>query len=326
MKSSEIESRLISILETVVDGIICIDSTGKIDLFNSAAAEMFGYRSEDVLGKNVNILMPEPYASKHDGYISRYEETGEKKIIGIGREVIAKRSNGQIFPIELAVSEVEINGKRLYTGIIRDITRKKEAEEKLQRYKDHLEELVDLKTRELTDANRKLEKLVNIDGLTCIANRRCFDTVLEREIRRATRNKTEISLILCDIDYFKLYNDCYGHTKGDECLKKIAGCLTNVFKRITDLPARYGGEEFAIILPDTGSEEATRIAKELQKKIEKLGIEHVQSTVSGYVTLSMGISTAKPDRNIASSDLINTADEALYKAKKNGRNRIEIYQ
>ena len=318
--------RLSEILETVVDAIICIDSNGKIDLFNSAAVKMFGYRADEIIGKNVNLLMPEPFASEHDEYIARYERTGEKRIIGIGREIEAKRRNGEIFPIELAVSEAKIDGKRLYTGIIRDITHKKEVEKEIKKYQEHLEELVNNKTRELTEANLKLEELANVDGLTGISNRRIFDEVLDREVNRAIRKKSVISLIMCDIDYFKLFNDHYGHVSGDDCLRKLAGCLQKIFMRATDLAARYGGEEFAVILPDTDLTEAKVMAEKLIESVEQLSIPHEYSKISDHITISVGLACVKPVKDYFPEDLIKKADKALYGAKGKGRNRIEIFK
>lgn len=322
---TDTEVRLQAILDTAVDAIICIDSNGIIDLFNYAAEKIFGYSAKEVTGKNINMLMPEPYASEHNEYIARYEETGEKKIIGIGREAVARHKDGRIFPIELAVSEAVLGGRRLYTGIVRDITQRKHAEEEIEHYKKHLEKLVSAKTRELEEANEKLKALVNIDGLTGLENRRYFDEVLNIEIRRAPRTDSTLSLLMCDIDFFKLYNDHYGHVMGDECLKKIAGCFRNTFMRATDVPARFGGEEFAVILPDTELEEAGKLSEKLSQCIHALDIIHEASSAADHVTISIGIASMLPDKQVSCTDLIGMADQALYSAKANGRNRIETY-
>ena len=323
--NSDTEIRLKAILDTAVDAIICINSQGIIDLYNYAAENIFGYSAAEVIGKNVSILMPEPYASEHDEYIANYEKTGEKKIIGIGRETTARHKNGKIFPIELAVSEAVLGKRRLYTGIVRDITQRKQTEEEIEHYKKHLEKLVYAKTRELEEANEKLKALVNIDSLTGLENRRYFDEVLDIEIRRAARTDAPLSLLMCDIDFFKLYNDHYGHVMGDECLKKIAGCFKSTFLRATDVPARFGGEEFAVILPDTQLEEARRISAKLSKSIHALNIIHAESRAAGHITLSTGIACMQPGRQVSCTELIRMADEALYSAKAKGRNRIEVY-
>ena len=152
---TDTEVRLQAILDTAVDAIICIDSNGIIDLFNYAAEKIFGYSAKEVIGKNVSLLMPEPYSSEHDQYIAHYEKTGEKKIIGIGREAVARHRDGRIFPIELAVSEAVLGDRRLYTGIVRDITQRKHTEEEIEHYKKHLEKLVNEKTRELEEASSR---------------------------------------------------------------------------------------------------------------------------------------------------------------------------
>ena len=322
---SDTEIRLQAILDTAVDAIICINSHGIIDLYNYAAEKIFGYSAAEVIGRNVSILMPEPYASEHDEYIARYEKTGEKKIIGIGRETIARHKDGRIFPIDLAVSETVLGGRRLYTGIVRDITQRKQTEEEIKHYKKHLEKLVNEKTRELEAANEKLKALVNIDSLTDLENRRYFDEVLNIEIRRAARTDSPLSLLMCDIDYFKLYNDHYGHVKGDECLKKIARCFKNTFMRATDVPARFGGEEFSVILPDTELEEAMQLSEKLSESIHALNIIHAASSAADHITLSTGIACMQAGMQVTCTELIRMADAALYAAKANGRNRIEVY-
>lgn len=162
------------------------------------------------------------------------------------------------------------------------------------------------------------------DGLTGIANRRSFDETMEKEYRRAKRTPSPLSLIMIDIDYFKPYNDLYGHQRGDQCLIDVAAALTEVLQRPSDLVARYGGEEFAIILPETNAEGAVKIGEALRSKIEKLGIEHGYSNTSKYVTVSVGVATQIPEPQTEISELIGAADRALYDAKRAGRNRIVL--
>lgn len=182
--------------------------------------------------------------------------------------------------------------------------------------------LVSERTRELADANLELELLANSDGLTKIGNRRRFETFLADEWHRAFRFKTEISLILLDIDHFKLYNDTYGHQAGDDCLQKVAEALAETIHRPTDLVARFGGEEFAVILGGTDAEGAKNIAEQAMENIKNLQIPHGKSQTSNFLTISVGIATTFPKFEITEADLIATADKALYQAKENGRNRI----
>lgn len=185
-----------------------------------------------------------------------------------------------------------------------------------------LAKMVNEKTRELRKANDELQFLANSDGLTKIGNRRLFEDFLEKEWHRAIRSKTEISIILLDIDHFKLYNDCYGHQAGDDCLKKVAAALHQTIHRPTDLAARFGGEEFAIILSETDAEGALTVAKQALENIKNLQIPHGQSPTSEFITVSLGIATNFAEIEKSSAVLIKSADDALYEAKKNGRNQI----
>jgi len=160
------------------------------------------------------------------------------------------------------------------------------------------------------------------DGLTGIANRRGFDESLEAEVRRATRIPAAVSLIMVDIDYFKAYNDLYGHQRGDECLIKVAAALTGATRRATDLVARYGGEEFAIILPGTDADGALHVGEQLRATVEALGIEHGYSNAAKHVTASVGVATSLEASPVEAAVLIGAADRALYRAKRAGRNRV----
>ncbi|MBL8443644.1 MAG: diguanylate cyclase [Zoogloeaceae bacterium] len=185
-----------------------------------------------------------------------------------------------------------------------------------------------LLTRKLNEANRELSRLSSVDGLTGIPNRRVFDDTLVREWRRAERRNAPLSLLLLDIDHFKEYNDCYGHQAGDDCLRAVAGSLDRALRRSSDLAARYGGEEFVIVLPETDAEGARNVAENVLEIVRGLGIEHARSPTASRVTISIGVATAIPARDDDSGwkKLLGSADAALYQAKDNGRNRIEVAQ
>jgi diguanylate cyclase (GGDEF)-like protein len=176
---------------------------------------------------------------------------------------------------------------------------------------------------ELGAANQTLEKLSLVDGLTSIANRRHFDSHLAGQLALARRHKRALALVLCDVDSFKAFNDSYGHQAGDECLKKIASVLLACCRRPGDLAARYGGEEFAMILPDTGPAAAGRIAEDARAAVAELGMLHAHSRAALHVSISGGVAVLHGEYGNASVEqLIHQADQALYRAKREGRNRM----
>ena len=160
--------------------------------------------------------------------------------------------------------------------------------------------------------------------MTKIANRRQFDDCLEKEWQRLKRNRSPLSLIMGDIDYFKSFNDTYGHQEGDRCLYAVAQAINCIVKRPSDIPARYGGEEFAILLPDTEADGALIIAERIREKVWGLMIPHAHSDINDYVTLSLGVTTTIPDNELMPDALVLAADKALYEAKEQGRNRTIV--
>jgi diguanylate cyclase (GGDEF)-like protein len=176
-------------------------------------------------------------------------------------------------------------------------------------------------SQQLELANRELERLSTTDALTGIANRRQFHTVLDREWRRCRREGAPLSLLMVDVDCFKLYNDTYGHQKGDECLAAVAGAIRGSLQRASDIVARYGGEELVVVLPQLELEPATAVAEQLCAQIRALAIPHAHSTAAPHVTVSIGIASAIPDETSTEGSLISAADAALYEAKRGGRDR-----
>jgi diguanylate cyclase (GGDEF)-like protein len=178
---------------------------------------------------------------------------------------------------------------------------------------------VQLRLKRTTDL---LEQYSRLDGLTEVPNRREFDRIFEKEWRRSVRSRIPLSLILIDVDFFKPFNDNYGHMDGDQCLKQVAQTLEQGIYRAHDTVARFGGEEFVIILPDTEFEGACSAAEKFRQTIEQLQIPHAYSTVSDYVTISLGVATAIPSRSSTTTQFIDVADTALYSAKSAGRNCV----
>jgi diguanylate cyclase (GGDEF)-like protein len=179
-------------------------------------------------------------------------------------------------------------------------------------------------SEDLSSANRRLEQVSQLDGLTGLANRRHFDQFLAHQSADARRRREAFSLLLCDVDFFKPYNDTYGHLAGDECLRRIAGVLDGCCRRGTDLAARYGGEEFVLVLPDTLAAGAENVANSARRALAALAIPHAASHPYGVVTFSAGISVFAPETDLAPDSMIARADAALYRAKETGRNRTVV--
>ena len=191
----------------------------------------------------------------------------------------------------------------------------------LKQMNRQLQDRVDQRTEELEAANRELKIIAMMDGLTGIANRRYFDDYYERSWRAAVRAGTPLSVIMADIDWFKAYNDTYGHQAGDECLIQVARTLRNNIKRASDFAARYGGEEFVIVLPDTDAAGASLLAEWVRQQVFALDIEHNKSPI-GKVTISLGVASVVPGQDDDAQTLVEAADKALYAAKHDGKNCV----
>ncbi|KPM59783.1 Wsp signal transduction system regulator diguanylate cyclase WspR [Pseudomonas monteilii] len=178
--------------------------------------------------------------------------------------------------------------------------------------------------QQLLDSNLMLQRLMNSDGLTGLSNRRHFDEYLELEWRRAMREQQQLSLLMIDVDYFKAYNDNFGHLAGDEALRQVAEAIRASCSRPTDLPARYGGEEFALVLPNTSPGGARLVAEKLRQTVLGLGIPHTAPVADSYLTVSIGLATQTPTVGSHSRQLISAADKGLYLAKNGGRNQVGI--
>lgn len=231
---------------------------------------------------------------------------GEKDFFSI--EVRMLNRSGQWSWLQVRGRKVEQNGTgevQRIVGTLIDISKYKQVEVALQK------------------ANEELQRLAALDDLTQIANRRRFDDRLGQEWRRALRENKNLAVIICDIDYFKNYNDTYGHLQGDQALYTVAQAINSALKRPMDMVARYGGEEFAIILPGTHIKGAERVAKEVMDAVEALHLEHQLSEVSDHITLSFGVAAMMPRPDLAAKILVETADRALYRAKAQGRNAIQ---
>ena len=291
------QNQLQAIIHNAMDGIITIDEAGNILGFNPAAELVFGYAQQEILGRNVNILMPEPMHSAHDGFLQRYIRTGEAKIMGVsGREVTAVRSNGEQFPMEVSISEMVLGGSRYFVGIVRDITERKQAEQ-------------------------KIAHLAHYDYLTDLPNRALFLSTLEHSMLLAKRNDYRVAVLFLDLDGFKQVNDTLGHDAGDLLLQGVSARLKRIIRE-SDTVARVGGDEFTFVLNDVGTNGdialvAGKIVAALSEPFELKGR---QCRIGG----SIGISVF-PDDAGDLDQLVRQADEAMYLSKQSGKNTHRFY-
>jgi two-component system cell cycle response regulator len=296
-------SLLSGILNTALDGIAAMQAvrdplTGDIQDFcclavNPIVSKVLNRKREDLIGK---LVLRELLKNLDPDLFDRFV-----KVVDSGEPL----DEDFYYPSGDACwyHYVAVKLSDGFAITIRDITTRKQTELALQ------------------EANHKLELIANLDGLTQIANRRCFDDYLATEWQRHQREQNPLALILIDIDYFKRYNDSNGHQGGDDCLIRVAQEIAKVTQRPTDLVARYGGEEFAAILSNTNMEGALKVTAAIQTAIANLAIPHDNSDVSDFVTLSMGVASVTPTLERSPEDLISLADQAMYTAKNRGRNR-----
>lgn len=287
------------------DAIWAIDKSFKVIRINNMFLSLIGKPANEVLGAKCYELLPEAC----DGP----ENCPMKDILRgtpiIEQEKVLADKSGASIPFKVIftpLSSLDMSTIGM-VATWENIAERKHAEEVLQL------------------ANRELERLATEDGLTKLANRRRFDEYLEREWLRQTRNKKLISLILFDVDFFKNYNDLYGHQAGDLCLMTVAESIRKKIRRPGDLGARYGGEEFVVVIPETDSTGAWHVAENIRQELVSRQITHGRSTVAPYVTISCGLATIMPSVDIEPKVLIEMADKALYRAKQAGRNRTIIY-
>lgn len=310
MKLEENEDFLSDIIENNPALIYAKDVKGRYKLVNRTWENLIGMNSESVIGKTDLELFGESVAenvAKADNIVLSGENALEK-------EETLSDSNGTRYFLSnkfpMRNKDKIISG---ICGVSLEITEQKKSEEKI---KDLLEQL---------EIEKKYAEMNSVtDALTRINNRRYFDDILRREFYNLKRNGLPLSMLLMDIDYFKKYNDTYGHQGGDECLKTVAQAIKKSVQRETDTVARYGGEEFAVILPNTDRYGAMELAEKIKNTVENLNIPHKSSLISDRVTMSLGVATAYKKNLSFPEQIISFADEALYKAKEKGRNRFEF--
>lgn len=303
-----------SILNTATNGIYITDDDGYILSMNASGCSMLGVDEQSVIGTNITTISADTAQFSTPALIKRHIIEVVQKTLGVRREVELRRKSGTTFPAEISTNFVADEDGGIYVGIFHDISERKAYENELKQSRQKLKAM-----------NEQLRVLSYVDGLTKIHNRRSFDEAIRREFQQARRDGTELSVILCDIDHFKSYNDTYGHQLGDDALIKVAHTIKSSPQRPSDLAARYGGEEFIILLPQTDAKGAQFVAEKTRNSVIKLAIPNSNSSCHQYVTISLGIATIRPTKNCSIENLIKMADDALYSAKKKGRNNVQPF-
>lgn len=275
-----------SIIKASLDVIISINEQGRVILWNDAASRTFGYTEYEMLGKSITKIIPQEYRRKHYYGMGMFIRTGKAKLIGKVVEVEGKKKDGSLIPIEMSLSVSKSKRNYMFSAIIRDISERKLFE-------------------------KKLEDMAIKDSLTGMYNRHYFNEVIDREIARVKRYRYSISVMMIDVDKFKMINDNYGHAQGDSVLKGIAICLGKSM-RASDIVIRWGGDEFLIVLPDANGNDLRKIIRKVKKNIVRWSRE---SGLDFIVRLSIGGCTSNPNKRKDVDELLKEADERLYKDK-----------
>lgn len=295
---------------------IVLDTKSRILIFNAAAAETTGYSQEEAMSHAPwELLFDQEYTLQAIRYFQDLPQ--QQNLLHVSLPIRCK--NGETRHIKWRIHSYRAKEDEPRYIIVNGLDITAEINLKntdIQRFEMLQEELFELQKQ-----NRILQKFSYFDHLTGIYNRRFFDDTLHKTIKEKRHRHTPVSLLMCDVDFFKEYNDTYGHVAGDAVLKKIAQIL-NEYTRDSDIAARYGGEEFALIFPMTNEQEARNLAKRIQHTIAQAGILHGASPLSPYVTLSIGIATSKPSSLPDARSFVTLADRQLYLAKRSGRNRV----
>ena len=288
--------RLRTIVNNMAEGLLIIEADGRIQFTNPACDKYLGYQENELAGRAISELLNPLVAQEYLEYFARYAASPEMAHSHGTREVIIRHRNGSSVCMDLTLTPMYLR-QPLFIGLLHDITHHKQSEDALQR-------------------------AAMVDPLTQIANRRHFDTFLEKEWQRSMRSGQPLSLVVLDVDHFKLYNDTLGHPAGDACLQRVAGAIASHALRPTDLAARYGGEEFVLLFAETGAETAAMMAEAIRAHIESLRIPHPRSTTSQWLTVSIGVATIHPHQLDNTESLFVAADRAMYVAKEGGRNQV----
>jgi diguanylate cyclase (GGDEF)-like protein/PAS domain S-box-containing protein len=284
------------------DVVVRLGLDGARQYVSPAMERVLGWAPGDLLGTKPSDMMDGDSAAEWERLMAALRDGMDDAML-ISR---LHHKDGRYIWIESTlklVRDPETGVPSEIVAVLRDVSKRKAAEEALQA------------------ANETLQQLASTDGLTGLSNRRTFDNALKRECRRAERAGQQVALVMIDVDRFKNYNDHYGHQQGDDCLRQVAQTVVTTFRRPGDLAARYGGEEFVVILPETDELGAMYVAERFRSAVQTLGIEHGGNEF-GVATISLGVACSNSEGEIDRATLVRHADEALYEAKRTGRNKV----
>jgi diguanylate cyclase (GGDEF)-like protein/PAS domain S-box-containing protein len=292
----EQQARLSTIVNSLDEGLLIVEASGRIQYANPACERYLGYAASELAGLTLGHLLAPAVANNYIAFIHSWMEGQDAERYRGAREEMIRRRDGTLRAMDFSLTPMHA-GEPLFVALLHDITHHKQSETALQR-------------------------AALLDPLTKIANRRQFDSFLEKEWQRAIRSAQPLSLIVLDVDHFKLYNDSLGHAAGDICLKKVAETLQAHALRPTDLAARYGGEEFVLLFAETPAENALRLAETIREHVEALHLPNPRSPTSEWITVSIGVATIVPTQLDAIEQLFIAADRVMYQAKDAGRNQV----
>lgn len=289
--------RLRTIVDSMAEGLLIIEASGRIQYANPACSRYLGCEPGVIEKKTIADLLAPQVAQEYLDYFARCADAPEFAPQPGAREVVIRKCDGGLRAMDLTLAPMAMH-ETLFIGLLHDITHHKRSETELQR-------------------------AALLDPLTNIPNRRHFDNFVETEWQRALRSGEPLSLVVLDVDHFKLYNDTLGHPAGDLALQRVAGVLQAHAPRATDMAARYGGEEFVMLFAETDSGSAGALAEAIRSHVEALQMPHPRSPTSPWITVSIGVATIVPSQLDPMEKLFVTADRAMYMAKEAGRNRVE---
>lgn len=289
-----LQDSLFGILDNVFEAILTIDEAGTVESYNKAAERIFGYQPTEVIGRNVKMLMPSPYAEEHDGYLARYQRERTPHVIGIGRKVKGRRKDGEVFPMRLSVTEIQRNGQSQFIGLVSDISQEEAA-------------------------RQRIEFLALHDPLTGLPNRASFTNTLATAVASA-EGQMLLAVLFIDLDGFKQINDTLGHDAGDEALKTVAARLRHNLAA-NDFAARLGGDEFVAIANNIAGQDF--IVKIANRLIAAISEPMTLTGKPGRLGASIGVALF-PQHGTSPTDLLTAADHAMYKAKRGGKGCVVV--